>query len=183
MLASEKVRNEYRQHILRGGRDYSVVHQVLYLAPIMLIAGKPHSILDVGFGIGFGLRHMLEANCLGRYVGYDPCTESYEFVRNTFGGDSRITLINERFRGTDASYDYTFCIETIDEIQDEEARIDFLQQVSLATYKTLFLSSPDRSRNDRGVYTEHEMVRRLYKAGFDNVIPVTEQWTNLYICS
>lgn len=183
MLALDKARNEYRDHVLRGGRDYSVAHQVLYLAPIMLIAGKPCSILDVGVGIGFGLRHMLEANCLGAYTGYEPCRESYDYVVSEFGDNSRVTLINEPFTGTNASYDYTFCIETIDSIADEDARINVLHQISLATYKTLFLSSPDRSRDDRGVYTEHEMVRRLYKAGFDNVIPVAERWTNFYICS
>jgi 2-polyprenyl-3-methyl-5-hydroxy-6-metoxy-1,4-benzoquinol methylase len=175
--------NEYRNLLTRGGRDYSVGHQIMYLAPIMLIAGKPNSILDVGAGIGFGLRHMIESSCVGSYTGYEPCKESYDYIRVHYGSGPNITLLNEPFTGTDISYDYVFCIEVLEHVEHEDARIKFLQELSLATYKTMFLSTPDKTKSDHGVYTEAELVRRLYKSGFDNVIVMPEQWTTLYICS
>lgn len=175
--------NEYAALVGRKHHDYSVGHQIMYLAPIMMISGKPNRILDVGFGIGFGLRHMLASQAVGTYVGYEPNVDSFNYVRSHAPVADHILLINEPFANEGRNFDYSFCIEMIEHVASKEERNRILSDLSMATDKTLFLSTPDRTRNDHGIYSEVEMRQSLYAAGFDNVTCIPEQWTNLYIAS
>jgi len=63
-----------------GLPDYSKGHQRMYGGPIELLRGEPCSIIEVGFGIGYGLKLMDSSLRLSSYFGVEPCSASFEYV-------------------------------------------------------------------------------------------------------
>lgn len=68
----------------RKGADYSEGHQRIYLSMIKLIGGfetiGKAKILEVGVGIGWGLRNILQDVDIGTYVGVEPCERCVDHV-------------------------------------------------------------------------------------------------------
>ena len=53
--------NEYEHMKERGGKGYAPMHQAMYKTIVELLRDKPANILEVGFGIGYGLELLMEA--------------------------------------------------------------------------------------------------------------------------
>lgn len=172
--------NELEALNAREQQDYSWGHQVMYLAPVMMLSGKRFDILDVGFGIGFGLRQMIGNDCFRNYVGYEPCEDSFRYVADQFGHVENVELINAPFEGSDWRFDYSFCIEVIEHVERDAASL-MLERIKDSTNEALFLSTPDVEHCNHGVYTEAEMAAMLKGSGFGDVAVIRSQWTKLYI--
>lgn len=153
----------------------------MYKTAIALLAGddvQPASILEVGAGIGYGLGLMLENELVGTYTGVEPNVESYTYLRSVY---PQVNLINESFEDAIvAAADYTFCIEVIEHVPDDDVNY-FLRKLRLLTDKNLFFSTPDSSRSSHGKYTTATWVSLLRDAGFD-VAACNRQWTTFYLC-
>ena len=89
----------------------------MYTGPAELLADGRSEILEVGFGIGFGLEVLTRKNCFRRYVGVEIDGACYDYVRSLpVGQRPDVTLLCGDFRelALDDQFDYAFCIEVID---------------------------------------------------------------------
>lgn len=182
---------EFRELRRRKFKPYSAGHQAMYEVPIALMKRNERSkpaylILDVGFGIGWGLDRMVEegvVSSLDRYVGYEPDRESFDHVAGRHGKRSGVTLINERYGAASGlPFDHVFCIEVIEHVA-LHAQGDFVAALRAASHGgTLWLSTPDSDRSDHGVRPAREWHAMLKAAGFANVVVHQDQWTTLYTC-
>jgi hypothetical protein len=153
----------------------------MYEAPIRLLSGKKRNILDVGFGIGWGLDQMLKAEIVGGYIGFEPNADSFKYVRGRHGGNPKVELLHGPFRRGTPKTDHVFCIEVIEHVP-MEGQTEFLNALRASTGTTLFLSTPDvRKHPGEGVRTCDEWQAMLQDAGFENVTVHREQWTVLFI--
>jgi hypothetical protein len=172
--------NEYRNLMKRSGRDYSLGHRLMYETPAKLLTGKARNIAEAGFGIGWGLKALLEVGAVRSYVGYEPCAEAFEYVRKQYADDNRIVLHNRPFYAPSAVADHVFCVEVIEHVPAEK-HADFLHDLRAAG-RTLWFSSPDvRRYPSEGVRAPHEWQVMLKAAGFNDVTRHEEQWTSLLI--
>lgn len=175
--------SEYQKLKERGFQNYSLGHRAMYHAPIEMLQNTKTKILDVGFGVGYGLDLMIQKNCFSSYVGFEPDKDSFDYVCNRHGNDPRITLINS---GLDVKpiknniFDATFCIEVIEHVQYDFAR-NFIGTVFAHTSNILFLSTPDVNKNSHGKFTHNEICNLIIESGFKSVVKIDFQWTNLYI--
>lgn len=181
---------EYQALLKRNYQPYSIGHRRMYLAPMMLLLDKKHDILDVGFGIGWGLDEMMKAQLINRYVGYEPDRESYEYVAQRYGKTKNVKLLNAPF-DEDAAVEvegmfdpaHVFCIEVIEHVP-MDGHDDFLRLLWRTTVRkgaTLWLSTPESDRFSHGVRTKDDWNERIHRAGYQNVTIHREQWTTLYI--
>lgn len=168
----------------RGFRDYSVGHQRMYTFPIDRLRGKRYRIFEAGFGIGFGLRKMLEADIVERFIGCEPNLDSYNYTFGLFGTRPEVTLHHCPFGQPvlpTPPADHTFCIEVIEHVP-ADAHAEFLSLLR-ACGPRLWLSTPDIARQPReGVRTTEEWEAMLRAAGFDKVDVDRSQWTHLFAC-
>lgn len=174
-----------------GKPDYSVGHKRMYLAAIELLKGNPCTVLEVGFGIGYGLELMLKAMSLSRYVGVEPCQDSFKYVNDQITtGDllkfaktiTTVELIQQHWSEANVEpADYSFCIEVIEHVPEAALPL-FLWKLRQKTLKNLFLSTPDSTRSKHGVKTQAEWIEMLRRHGF-NAVAVSHQWTTLFVCS
>lgn len=177
--------NEYQELVARDFKPYSVGHRIMYEAPVRLLHGGQYKINEYGFGIGYGLDLMDSAGIISEYLGYEPNIDSFAYVYGQvlpdLGQKSFTTIIHGEapLEKTDPC-DYVFCIEVIEHVYPEK-RQPMLDKFAREAGKGLFLSTPDSSRDDHGVYTRQEMIDALKLAGFTNVVCFDEQWTNLYV--
>ncbi len=141
--------------------------------------GTKQNILDVGFGIGWGLDQMVEADVIEKYVGFEPNFEAFNHVRKKYKGKTGIKLRRETFFGCGEQFRHVFCIEVIDHVA-KELHPEFVGALREACEGTLWLSTPDASVERRGVVSREEMIDNL-KTHFSRVTVHDEQWTTLYI--
>lgn len=182
---------EFRELKRRGFRPYSAGHQAMYEVPLALMSrndrSKPaYMVLEVGFGIGWGLDRMVEEGLVGPrdcYVGYEPDADSFRFVAGRHGSRPGVTLINEGFRAASGlPYDHVFCIEVIEHVA-LNAQARFIGALRSSSHGgTLWLSTPDSDRCDHGVRPARMWQAMLRAAGFGNVVVHQDQWTTLYAC-
>ncbi|MCW5695788.1 MAG: methyltransferase domain-containing protein [Bauldia sp.] len=182
---------EFRELKRRRFKPYSAGHQAMYEVPLALMKRNDRSaarylILEIGFGIGWGLDRMVENGIVGaldRYVGYEPDEESFDFVFARHGKRSGITLINAAFGAVSGlPFDHIFCIEVIEHVPAVE-HAGFLGSLRSASRSgTLWLSTPDSQRNDHGVRPAAEWRAMLKNAGFSDVTVHQDQWTTLFVC-
>lgn len=172
--------NEYENLMRRNGGDYSAGHCVMYETPIKLLSGKKRSILDVGFGIGWGLDQMVKAGIIGNYTGFEPNADSFAYTAKRHRDRPDVELIHGPFKPT-KKHDHVFCIEVIEHVPMEH-HAGFLAALRGSTEKTLWMSTPDmRKHPGEGVRTWEGWRAMLHEAGFDNVTYHREQWTVLFI--
>ena len=113
--------NEYELYESRGFQDYSLGHQKMYTLPIQFLQDKDQrwNVIDVGVGIGFGVRKMLEAGILARYVGVEPHPLSYGYLAQQewpahvkIHPSGWLDLPEDQLMLAD----YMFCIEVIEHV-------------------------------------------------------------------
>lgn len=192
---------EFDRLVGRGFRDYSVGHQRMYTTAIERIKADhegPVNIFEAGFGIGFGISKMLEANIINQYAGVEPNKKAYEHValRNTYpsghqgmgmANDPRFMLANCEFNQAFADdlsrmamYDEAFCIEVIEHVP-MHLHLQFLIALRQMAPR-LWFSSPDKKKSREGVRTTAEWTTLLRQANFKTVTVDQSNWTYLYEC-
>lgn len=173
--------NEFENLKRRDFRDYSVGHQIMYEAPVQLLRQKKWTICEAGFGIGWGIHKMLEHDVIGQYVGYEPCAESFEYVRKNYH-DGRLELHKRGFEYPGRKFDHVFCIEVIEHVP-MDGHAGFLSDLRKTTGRTLWMSTPDVTKHKtEGVRTPEVWKRMLHEAGFADITVHREQWTVLFVC-
>lgn len=178
--------NEYQNLLKRNGAPYSRGHQIQYLAPIQMMEGGKWDVLEIGFGIGYGLEEMAKAGVLNLWYGVEPCNDSFQHVWNKFNDRPAFALAMEKrpwsecVKTTSEVFHFAFCIEVIEHIPMDE-HVSFLSSIVPFVRKNLFLSTPDKSKNSHGVRTEKEWLDVLDQAGWRAVAWAT-CWTTGYIC-
>lgn len=177
------VMNEFRALEKRGFEPYSVGHQVMYQVPITLMRDQKKKILDVGFGIGWGLAQMVATEVIERYVGFEPDTESYIYVKRRFGKTKGVELINAPFAGHADEFDHVFCIEVIEHVEMSQ-HSDFIKRMadSCTLQGTVWISTPCKLRNDRHGVRPTEEWLGIIREHFSDVVVHQDQWTTLYVC-
>jgi hypothetical protein len=184
--------DEVAAMLARGGRDYSIGHQRMYLGPCQLLSDSRSRVLEVGFGIGWGLKKLAACNVFREYVGYEADRNCCEFVRQFVLSDlglkdgAKVRLEHADWGrlacpgDIPVGFGNVFCIEVIEHV-DPAAIHDFLKRLRLACSGRLWLSTPDRNRSGHGLYSPGEVRNLLGRAGFRDIACVPEQWTNLYL--
>lgn len=168
-----------------GSPEYSVGHRRMYSSTVELLRGKECSILEAGFGIGYGLSMMDARLKMSRYIGFEPCQDSFNYVKEEvvpkLQQKDRIKLSQNKWPCRIEPVDYAFCIEVIEHVPEEGGLVEsFLEGLRSCTLKNLFLSTPCSSSSPHGVRTVKQWKHALKKAGF-SVVSVSHQWTTLYI--
>ena len=179
---------EYDRLKERNFRPYSKGHRFMYEEAIRQIQaredGEPITIIEAGFGIGWGLDRMLDAGIVLDYIGCEPNADSFNYVSGRMSGEEPISrLLNVPFTEdvTPRVSDYGFCIEVIEHVPMDrhEAFLSGLR----SRCNVLFFSTPDKNKVPReGVRTTAEWTRLLHEAGFRTVEVNTSKWTYLYRC-
>lgn len=183
---------EYDRLVERGFKPYSKGHRRMYESAIERmgrIAGpRGARVFEAGFGIGWGLGAMLDADVLREYEGCEPNVDSFAYTAKTFADHERassLTLFNSAFRlplsGGSRSFDFAVCIEVIEHVP-AGGHLAFLRDLRLMA-PTLFFSTPDKTRVPReGVRTYLDWLGLLAQAGFPSVECDRSNWTDLYVC-
>lgn len=178
--------SEYALLESRGFKDYSVGHQKMYTGPIELLQDKDKrwNVIDVGVGIGFGLRKMVDAGILERYIGVEPHPLSYGYTaRQEWPANVTIHPCGWMELPDDQLMlaDYMFCIEVIEHVPEPQVA-EFLARMRTHVRRNLFLSTPDITKTAHGTATVEQWRARLKAASFTEVAVVDSQWTVLYVC-
>ena len=190
---------EYDRLRDRNFRDYSEGHRHMYLSAIKQIheatdgAGHvPHrrvSIFEAGFGIGYGLKQMLAAGIVDRYVGVEPQIDSYKYTVAELADHEQAGDLNLIHTGFPVNMDtaggpfeHVFCIEVIEHVP-AEAHEYFLSRLwaNVARDGALWLSTPCLRKSPKeGVRTTEEWASMLHKV--TGVVPEVDRsrWTYLY---
>ena len=171
--------NEYQALRERDFGDYSAGHRRMYEAGLVLLDKSRASVLDVGSGIGWGLKRAIELGFEGTWEGIEPCLDSFNYLTATYPKNAWhcCSLLDAP---VDAA-DFVFCIEVVEHIEREQLPA-FLARIRSLCRKGAWISTPDIDRDPHGAFTRVEMVEALKAAGFENVVVNAEQWTTLYIC-
>jgi 2-polyprenyl-3-methyl-5-hydroxy-6-metoxy-1,4-benzoquinol methylase len=171
--------NEYQALQERGGGDYSAGHRRMYEAGLVLLDQSTASVLDVGAGIGWGVKRARELGFLGKWEGIEPCVDSFNHLVRTYPRETWTCC--GLMEATVEPADYVFCIEVIEHL-DKPDVFAFLKRIRSLCGKGLWLSTPESDRHSHGTLKRVEVVSLLNMAGFANVVVNGEQWTTLYIC-
>ena len=161
----------------------------MYTAVAEMLSDRPAKILEVGFGIGYGLKTLIDAKCCGRYLGIEIEKDCCEFVE-PLSKDNNLKLINGNWLTIDDSEfkflagkaDFSLCIEVIEHIASFN-RQRFVARLFDHTDKALFLSTPNINTNGHGVMTAEETRLLILSAGFKSVVYIEWQWTTFFICN
>lgn len=176
---------EYEHLVERKFQNYAPMHQAMYKVVVELLRDKPASILDIGFGIGYGLEQLLAANCISEYTGVESDKQSFEYVFNKFKKE-KIFLCNYDWvklpENLIRPHDFTLCIEVIEHIDQKNVK-EFLAKLAEYTSKYLFLSTPDKNTDAHGLYTKEELRFWLGSWGFTDIVDIEWQLPHtLFIC-
>jgi len=183
--------NEYAAMLRRvdkhGSQKYSVGHRRMYGSMVELLKGAPCSLLEVGFGIGYGAVLMAETLMISSYQGVEPHPDSFKHTSEQLDRVewkfTRQTSLHNCYwsEAVVTPAEYAFCIEVIEHIP-EAALSDFLWKLRRNTTKNLFLSTPDSTKSAHGVKSQAEWTEVLRRHGF-SAVAVAHQWTTLFVCS
>jgi hypothetical protein len=183
----------------RNFGDYSEGHRHMYLAAIKEIhdatdgAGHmPHrrvSIFEAGFGIGYGIKQMLAAGIVGRYVGLEPQPDSFAYTRGELANHPQaadLALYQAAFPAPlcdqFGEFEHVFCIEVIEHVP-MDAHEYFLSRLWATVERggVLWFSTPCiRRAPHEGVRTTEEWAALVQRV--TGVAPVVDRsrWTYLY---
>lgn len=187
---------EYERHVKRNFKPYSRGHRAMYETAVQAIGKTGQArIFEAGFGIGWGLNHMLEAGVVKEYVGCEPNADSFKYTNDALGMHPKVgMLIHGPFvpdivedlqvhyeRDSGYPFDEAFCIEVIEHVPMGE-HLDFLKGLRQLAPR-LWFSTPDMVKVPKeGVRTAAAWVELLHEAGFRTVDVNTQNWTYLYEC-
>lgn len=151
--------NEYTNLVNRNFKDYSVPHQDLYESIANDVNGL--KVLEVGAGIGFGIKKLIEAGAVVTAI--EPELEAYNYVKNQELACTLLHTSLENFK-TSETFDLGVCIEVLEHLSMADVH-KFLTAASTKC-KKLILSTPNRSLSDHGRFLPEELTHVLYCAGF-----------------
>lgn len=174
-----------QERIQKNGRpEYSLGHRAMYHTVAELLRGKPASILEVGFGIGYGLEQLLKARCVGYYEGTEPDRKSYGYVTKKFGETENTEFHNRPwpFQPNGTDFDFAICMEVLEHVPEEQLQ-DFVMgiRLSLKPGGTFFASTPNSDTHGHGALNPEQWREVFRGAGFEHVTAVEWQWTTLYV--
>jgi len=191
---STKTMGEVKEHKLRGGAPYSEGHRRMYTTIAEILGNRPAKILEIGFGIGYGLEQLFKSKCIEDYFGVEIDKECVDFVENlmfhfedSYDDKSVITLkhadwLEMPIEELEFFPDFTLCIEVMEHIKEAQW-LPFLQKIKPQTKHALFLSTPNKNTHRHGVMSVEKTRRLILAAGFNSVAQVEWQWTTLYVCN
>ena len=164
--------DEYDQMVARNFEPYSVQHRQLYHTIAQFLRGKPATILEIGTGIGYGLRLMLHNNCISAYLGIEPSEKCFKYINQIYD----VPLMNKGFMECEIKekFDFTVCIEVIEHI-DNINLIEWFRKMLEHTKEAAFVSTPDRLTDEHGFFTKEEVQEAMYEAGFKHVVKIEWQ--------
>jgi len=146
--------NEVKKHRGRNGRPYSDAHRGKYRVTSDTLKDKPANILEIGVGIGCGLKRFLDKNCVEKYYGVEATEDCIPFLKNELKSydQSKIKIINDDWLNVDEEIvrkyfsndkaDFSLCIEVI-EHNPPEKYVEFLGKIHSLTKEMFFLSTPN----------------------------------------
>lgn len=166
--------DEYDRLKKRKFKPYSKQHQQMYRIIVELLRGTPVKILEVGYGIGYGLDRFVDCGAINKYIGFEESRKCHAYVSSKHP-DDRIEFYCGDFASLDASVlqgfaDVTICIEVIEHVEsDLKNFIKNLREVT-APGGVLFLSHPSIEVESHGRFTNTQVARMLRDVGFGNVV-------------
>ncbi len=177
--------SEYDRMKGRSGQPYSLGHRIMYDFPIKLMTETKQRILDVGFGIGYGLEKMVVKGIIADYVGIEPDDRSFAYVAGKpWAGNVRLIhgAFPEAATGVRPAQQ-VFCIEVIEHVAMGE-HIRFLAGLRALVEPggTLWLSTPDATKNAHGARAAPDWESCILAAGFRRCTIHEEQWTTMFVC-
>jgi 2-polyprenyl-3-methyl-5-hydroxy-6-metoxy-1,4-benzoquinol methylase len=177
--------SEYRNLVGRNFQPYSAPHRALYDVVADMLSYHPAKVLEVGFGIGYGIQQLVQKNCLSYYIGVEPDKDSFDYVEKKIKIPCTHSIFNLGWLETLLAYhdfDFTLCIEVIEHLPSEMV-VPFIEKLKRHTKGTLFLSTPDVHTNRHGKFTRSEVVNMLKTSGFKDVVDIEWQIPfTLFIC-
>lgn len=179
--------DEYEHLLSREGKQYAPMHRAMYKTIVELLRDKPAKIFEVGFGIGYGLKLLLNANCVESYMGIEIEKRPYMYVKQNVE-DEKTTLLNQDFLTTDVTdykkynFDFALCIEVIEHLKDETEAITMLVKLNKFVYGTMFMSTPKKETDVHGKFTGKQIREMLTISGWKFVEIEWQFPHTLYIC-
>ncbi len=180
---------------MRGGADYTEGHCRMYTPIAEILGNCPANILEIGFGIGYGLKKLLESNCVGNYLGIESDKECVDYVSNkgSYGLTTNAkmllackdwTKIDDEFvrKHFGGQADFVLCIEVVEHVAGP-VRSEMVKKALTHTGKTMFLSSPNSETSGHGVMSVAECRAFILSCGFNSVAHIEWQWTTMYVCN
>ena len=148
-------------------KDYSAVGGVgsvvpcqieAYFLALNLYLGEKETVLDVGFGLGYGLNIL--AIKAGSVSGMDVDPKALEYCRNTVMGRNPRLAHLDIYDGyslsfPDNHFDLVTCVDVLEHVEDYHR---FLNELLRVTRKGVFISTPNR----RPEYTNPDGTPKNY---------------------
>ena len=184
--------NEYKKHLGRNSRPYSDAHRGKYRVIVELLKDKPANILEIGVGIGWGLKKLFKKNCVNKYFGVEITKDCIKFLDNQLKSydKNKFKIVNDDwlnvsgeevkkyFNGEKA--DFTCCIEVI-EHNPTDRYLEFLEKIHGLTKNMFFLSTPHGGKHSK--LSVEECTKILKESGFQSVISFVWNGTPFYMCN
>jgi len=166
--------SEYASLVQREFKEYSEPHRQMYEIICALLKNKPASLVEIGFGIGWGLQRLVEDNCISKYVGIEPCAASYKYVKGIVDED-HVQLLNRSLLEfePEESFEFSMCIEVIE--HTDEDILQWFKKIRSFTKIASFISTPDKNTDPHGIYTKDYVVDCLKDSGFTSVSKIEWQ--------
>jgi ubiquinone/menaquinone biosynthesis C-methylase UbiE len=109
------------------------------------------TVLDVGFGLGYGLQIM--ASKVGNLIGIDVDAKAIERAKRIFYGSPRVRAImtydGERFPFGDRTFDVVTCVEVIEHVDNYRG---LLLEMARVSRRLIFIATanrrPENTRSD-----------------------------------
>lgn len=178
----------------RAGQPYSQGHMAMYETVAALLQGQPGRILEIGFGVGYGLRKLIEADCINSYVGIERDPLCVGHVTRTLMVEQLpgvylleadfLTITDAQIRSHfgEANADVSLCIEVLEHVPRSKG-LDFLVKLRNITSQALLLSTPNSNTSTHGIYRPAQVLKLLEMAGFPHVACLSWQWTTFFLAT
>jgi SAM-dependent methyltransferase len=140
---------------LSAGTILEAEHLARYRFAIPYVAGK--AVLDIGCGVGWGSRLLLDEGGAAAVTGVDIFTPAIEYAEQHFSGPTYLVGDMAALPVPDASVDVVVCFEALEHVHDHQAVLAEVQRV-LRPDGLFFVSSPNPDVYPEGnAYHLHEV--------------------------
>ena len=169
--------DEYDQLVSRDFGLYSRQHRQIYEIIVGILGAKPADVLEIGTGIGYGLKRFLQEKCIKSYLGIEPSKKCFTYLSQIFD----VPIMNKEFMDCTIkeAFDFTVCIEVLEHIIDIDL-LAWCKKIREHTKIATFISTPDATVDSHGTLTKEQVREALYEAGFKNVVSIEWQKPHLF---